>query len=159
MRTTNLDRLDNHVTVTVPTDADGYTDQECPEPACLGFFKILSGTGLPDVEDRGCPYCGHRGDPDTFYTPAQQEYFHATTSQVVADAFGKDVEDMFRGLGTVARGLVSMSVSTKRSRPEPIVYPHVPLPTRLVCSSCACDYKVAGAEGRCPDCGTPNEAA
>ncbi len=32
------------------TDEDGYIGKECPEPECLGYFKITPGTGLTGTD-------------------------------------------------------------------------------------------------------------
>jgi hypothetical protein len=64
----NVERLGNRISVPIGSDEEGYTGRECPEETCLGYFKITYGTGLRGPAPCHCPYCGHSGEHDTFFT-------------------------------------------------------------------------------------------
>lgn len=36
-----------------------------------------------------CPYCGHTGDPNTFWTKEQIEYGESVAFQQIAEQFGR----------------------------------------------------------------------
>jgi Zn ribbon nucleic-acid-binding protein len=59
------------IDVPIPTDDRGLVGRRCP--ACLGYFKLKLGTGLP-TETCHCPYCGYAADISEFTTPEQEEY-------------------------------------------------------------------------------------
>lgn len=148
----HLERLGNTVSTTLPNDADGYCDRECP--TCERVFKVLPGTGLSDIEHCICPYCGRKEAPDHFYTKEQIRYARESTVARVADALGKDIEDIFRPHR--GGGLISVNVKAeRRSRPH---YRHCELPTPITCEHCTCQYKIDGEAGLCPDCGASNSA-
>jgi len=58
------------IDVPIPTDERGLVGRRCP--ACLGYFKLKLGTGLP-TETCHCPYCGYAADISEFTTPEQEE--------------------------------------------------------------------------------------
>lgn len=148
----HLSRLGNEISVSIPSDPEGFVDRECPAPSCLKVFKVKPGTGLPDATDCICPYCGHSAASDQFFTRSQIDYATQVASARVHDAIGSELEDMARQFPR--GGLVSMRVERgTRTRPR---YRHITLPTSLRCESCTCEYKVEGPEGKCPDCGQIN---
>lgn len=149
-----LSDLGDSISVTIPLDADGYLDRECSQQTCLGFFKVRPGTGLENVEGCICPYCGHAAPSDEFHTPAQLAYAEQVTVNEIEDAMGNELRNAFRGLNS---GFVKVTVD--QTKPGHVVYPHVSLPTRLLCTACACDFKVHGTQGKCPDCGAVNGKA
>jgi hypothetical protein len=68
------------INVPIPTDETGMVGRECPNAECEGYFKLQPGTGLTgDDLDCVCPYCGHRGKPDQFWTKEQIEYAKSYT--------------------------------------------------------------------------------
>lgn len=148
----SLSELGNSFSVTIPVDADGYLDRECPNTTCLGFFKVKPGTGLKDGNECTCPYCAYRAPHDQFYAPAQVEYARNVASQEASQAVREELRSALRGANSKF-----LKVTIDQSQPEPPVYPHVPLPTKLICASCSCDFKITGVVGYCPDCGRTNE--
>jgi hypothetical protein len=67
-----LRRLDGRqvVSVSIPSDADGYFDRECPGAVCQFKFKVHEDDWREKVRDEEvhCPFCGHtahamRGGP------------------------------------------------------------------------------------------------
>lgn len=149
----HLSRLGNSVSVTLPLDGEGYIDRQCPVASCEGFFKVKPGTGLPEPQGCICPYCGHRGPHEEFYSKSQIKYGQDMTFRKVTDAFSADLKDALR---PSRGGFVTMTV--KETRQPPVYYRHKHLPTSLSCSACTCEYKIEGFTGRCPDCGASNTA-
>lgn len=144
----NLSSIGNTISTKLPLDHEGFFDRECPQPTCLGFFKVKPGTGLPNATDCTCPYCGHRAGADQFFSQSQIDYAKANAFRTVADAFGNELESMARRSGG--------GITYKRGSRPTVSYRHRSLPTSLTCSACTCEYKVEGEKGYCPDCGTAN---
>jgi hypothetical protein len=80
--------LGSQIAVDIPTDDDGYTGRECPNEACLGYFKVKGGTGLKGITTCVCPYCGAKDEHNRFWTPDQIEYAKSVAMRRIADAFG-----------------------------------------------------------------------
>ncbi len=156
-RTRNLSRLGNTISVPVKADEDGYLGRECPKQECLGYFKITPGTGIRGPAPCHCPYCGHSGDQNTFWTPEQLEYAKSVVIRQVTDAIFADLKSMefdHKPRGGFGIGL-SMKVS--RSSPHPVrYYREKQLETEVVCDACTLRYAIYGVFGWCPDCGAHN---
>jgi hypothetical protein len=90
----HLRNLGNQVTVPLQPDEDGYIGRECPNQACLGYFKITFGTGVKGPARCHCPYCGHTGDQNTFFTQEQIEYGRSVAIRKVMDAFTRDLKSL-----------------------------------------------------------------
>src|ERR1700693_3569533 len=91
----NLEQLGQTVSVTLPKDDSGYIGRECPVESCLGYFKVRPGTGLPGADiPCYCPYCGHNGASNTFYTKEQVEFARSVALR--------------QGAGGNSRGLISL---------------------------------------------------
>ncbi|HVY29668.1 MAG TPA: hypothetical protein VHB79_24075 [Polyangiaceae bacterium] len=156
-RLRNLSRLGNQFSVPIKPDADGYIGRECPMKECLGYFKLTPGTGLPGAVPCHCPYCGHRGDSKTFFTPEQIEYAKSVAFRQITDAFYKDLKSL--EFNHKPRGSFGIGVSLKvsRSSPKPIrYYREKQLETEVVCDGCTLRYAIYGVFGWCPDCGSHN---
>lgn len=151
----HLSRLGNKISVSLPHDAEGFVDRECPAPACMRVFKVKPGTGLDNANECICPYCGHKAGSDHFFTRSQIDYAKEVASARVQEAVGHELEDMARQFPS--GGLVSMKVK-RGSRMTPR-YRHITLPTALRCAVCTCEYKIDGHAGICPDCGHLNGGA
>lgn len=154
----NLERIGDSISVTIPPDSDGFTGRECPNQDCKGYFKIESGTGLKgDAFPCNCPYCGHSGPHDSFWTPAQVEYAKSVAMRKISDAFLKDLKSLefdFKPRGAFGIG-VSMKV--KGGRPIPIrSYREKKLETTVVCDNCTLRYAIYGVFALCPDCAKHN---
>jgi hypothetical protein len=72
----HLKKIGDRISVPLEPDEDGYIGRECPDEKCLGYFKVTPGTGVKDPTPCHCPYCGHTGDNNTFFTREQIEYAH-----------------------------------------------------------------------------------
>src|SRR5580693_2919262 len=90
----NVERLGNHFSIQISADEEGYIGRECPVETCLGYFKITPGTGIKGPAPCYCPYCGHSGEHDTFFTQDQIEYAHSIVLRQVTDAFHKDLKEL-----------------------------------------------------------------
>jgi hypothetical protein len=155
--TRNLDRLGNRVNVPIKPDEDGYVGRECPVESCLGYFKITFGTGLKGPAPCHCPYCGHTGDQNTFWTTEQLEYAKSVVLRQVTEAFHQDLKSL--EFDHQPRGGFGIGISLKvtAGRPYPIrYYREKKLETHVVCENCTLRYAIYGVFGYCPDCGVHN---
>lgn len=154
----HLGNLPSRISITPPTDDSGFTGRECPNADCQGYFKIVFGTGL-EGEDRPChcPYCGHTGPHDEFFTHEQIEYAKSVALRQVVRAFSKDLKSLeFEQKPRGAFG-IGLSLKVKEGPPIPIFrYREKQLETDLVCGNCTLRYSVYGVFAYCPDCGQHN---
>jgi hypothetical protein len=153
----NVERLGNQISVAIPRDEEGYIGRECPVGSCLGYFKVMPGTGIQGPAPCYCPYCGHRGGQNTFFTPEQIEYAKSIAIRRVLDAVHEDFKALefdHRPSGPFGIG-ISMKVQT--SAPHPIrYYREKQLETKVTCDNCTLKFAIYGVFGWCPDCGTHN---
>lgn len=143
--------------ISLPKDEDGYVGRECPIEECKGYFKIFPGTGLSEVDEGYCPYCGYKDSSKSFTTPEQIEYAKSI-------AFNSIMKDVFQELKKIEfsskpRGAfgIGIDVKVKEGRPIPIhEYQEKELETKIECSHCSLKYEIYGVFGYCPDCGQHN---
>ena len=144
------------VTVSFPTDENGLSGRECPDPECLGYFKIKFGTGLPGEIPGHCPYCGHTADHDEFFTQDQVKRIESTALKHVLDPFIRDLQRTFKPTRPRRGDMFHVSMEFK-GKPIPLHrYRERELETDLVCDNCSLHYAVYGKFAYCPDCGTHN---
>jgi hypothetical protein len=155
-----LDMSDDEfgVTVKFQNDDEGFFGRECPDEKCLGYFKIELGTGLSgDDLPCHCPYCGHIGTHDTFWTQDQLELTKSAAMREVQKYLNKEMPKIFKSPPKRKGDLISISWEYKPGRPIPLHrYSEKELETIIVCSECGLRYAVYGVFGFCPDCGTHN---
>lgn len=153
----HLRKLGNQVRVPMKTDEDGYFGRECPIEECLGYFKVTPGTGITTPGPCHCPYCGHSGDNNTFWTREQLDYAKSVAFREVANALRNDLKSMefnHRPRGGFGIGI---SLQFKPGAPIPIRhYKEKALETEIVCENCTLRYAIYGVFGWCPDCGIHN---
>lgn len=153
----HLRSLGNQVNVPIHPDEDGYIGRECPVPECLGYFKITPGTGIKGPAPCHCPYCGHSGDSQRFFTQEQIEYARSVAMRKITDAIHKDLKSLefeYKPEGAFGIGI---SIKVKESTPRPIrYYREKQLETEVVCDNCTLRYAIYGVFGWCPDCGVHN---
>jgi hypothetical protein len=156
-RTTNLEKLGDQMSVPIKTDEDGYLGRECPVAECLGYFKITPGTGIKDPAPCHCPYCGHSGDHNTFWTQEQLNYATSVAIRKISDAIHQDLKSLefeHRPVGPFGLGF---SLKVQAGSPHPIkYYREKQLETAVVCDNCTLRYAIYGVFGWCPDCGVHN---
>ena len=154
----HLNGLGSRVHVPIPKDEDGYLGRECPEKGCQGYFKIKPGTGLSGENlPCHCPYCGHSGSQDHFWTQEQIEYARSVVMRKVTDAVRADLKSLefdYKPRGAFGIGI---SMKLKPGTPVPIrYYREKELETQVTCADCALEYAVYGVFAFCPDCHTHN---
>lgn len=147
-----------HVSVPLPTDEDGFLGRECPAAECESYFKIKPGTGLSgDNLPCVCPYCGHSGPTNTFFTKEQIEYGKSVAMRQVSEGLRRDLKSL--EFNHPPRGPLGLGISMKlKAGPLPAVrhYREQALETYVTCDSCSLDYSVFGVYGYCPDCSVHN---
>lgn len=150
----NLKRLRNKISIDIKPDEDGFTGRECPEKHCEGYFKIEFGTGLKGEDlPCHCPYCGHTGPHDHFWTKEQIKYAESKALRQIDDAVFKDLKTL--EFNHPARGSFGIGLSMKVKRTLPIRvlrYEEKQLETEILCNECSLRYTVYGVFGYCPDC-------
>ena len=144
--------------ISIPTDENGLTGRECPIDECLGYFKIKFGTGLKrDDLPCVCPYCGHTGPHDTFWTQEQLKYVKSTAMREARRFIVKELKKMEFDIKPRGAFGIGFSMKIKPGAPHPIrYYREKQLETDVICSSCTLKYAIYGVFGFCPDCGIHN---
>lgn len=153
----NVERLGNQISIPLSPDEEGYIGRECPVKTCLGYFKITPGTGVKGPAPCHCPYCGHSGAHNTFFTPEQIEYAKSVAIRRITDALHQDLKALeFDHKPQGAFG-IGLSMKVTRSAPHPIsFYREKQLETKVTCDKCALRFAIYGVFGWCPDCGAHN---
>ena len=154
----HLKRLGSSVSVPFQSDEEGFTGRECPDTDCEGYFKVEFGTGLQGKNlPCHCPYCGHVGGHNEFWTKDQLEYAKSIAIREVTNAVRKDLKKLeFDHKPKGAFG-IGFSLKLKNGRPTPIhYYREKQLETEVVCDNCTLHYSVYGVFAFCPDCGKHN---
>lgn len=151
-------RLEKGISVSMLTDEDGLVGRECPNPECLGYFKIRFGTGLTEPGlPCHCPYCGHVAGHDQFWTQDQLGYAQSVLVREVGKAFKQWAENLDHNLKRQTRNsFIKLSMSYKGSYHPIRYYREKELETSIVCDNCTLEYAVYGVFAFCPDCGTHN---
>jgi len=148
------------IKVSLPSDERGFTGRECPK--CFKYFKLKFGTGLP-ISICHCPYCGHTGDHNEFFTKDQIKYVKSIAlrevmKRVVEPELRK-LERSFKELERATKGgFIQIEVKTKRS---PITfslkyYQEREVETYVTCDNCGLEFAIYGIFANCPDCGKLN---
>jgi hypothetical protein len=154
-----LRRLQGKLSVSIPSDAEGYFDRECPSADCLFQFKVHHDDWRDKVRDEEvfCPFCGHAADARKWWT--QQQIKHAEKAAVARvnsqlnGAMRRDADRWNRRQPRNSFISITMKVD---SRPAHVSLPPAatePMQLRISCPQCACRYAVIGAAFFCPACG------
>jgi hypothetical protein len=155
----NLRRLTGRtLSISIPSDEEGFLGRECPERECEGYFKIKPGTGLKghNLPCR-CPYCGYAGPMDKFWTKDQQKYAESMAGRQVFDAITRDLRRL--EVTHKLKGPMGIGISMKLrpgSLPPIRRYKEKALETKATCKECTLEYAVYGVFAYCPDCGVHN---
>ena len=139
-------------------DKDGYIGRECPNPKCEEYFKVTPGTGIKTPAPCHCPYCGHTGDPNTFFTKEQIKYVESVMHRKIEDAMYNELKAMefdVRPRGPIGIGL-SLKVRRQGAPTTIRWYREKMLETPITCDQCGLRYAIYGVFGWCPDCGVHN---
>jgi hypothetical protein len=154
----HLKRLEEGVKVSIPTDENGLTGRECPNPDCLGNFNVKFGTGLKgDDLPCHCPYCGHIAPHDNFWTQEQLAYIRSIAMNEVSKALKELTADWDRSLRqSTKNSFIKMSVDYKSDFHPIRYYQEKQIETFVTCDICTLEYAIYGVFAFCPDCGTHN---
>jgi hypothetical protein len=156
-RFSGLSQLGNQVSVPIEVDDDGYLGRECPNPECEEYFKVTPGTGIQGPAPCHCPYCGHEGDSNTFWTKEQLEYAKSVAMGQIMEAVRQDLKAL--EFANKPRGPFGIGISMKLKTGDPVPvswYRERKLETEIVCDHCTLRYAIYGVFGWCPDCGVHN---
>jgi hypothetical protein len=153
-----LKRLEEGIKIPITADEDGLIGRECPDPDCLGYFKIKPGTGLKGENlPCHCPYCGHTAGQDHFWTQDQLAYAQSIMANEVSKALRAVAQDWDRELRQSTRNsFIKLSIDFKDHSHPIQYYQEKQLETRLVCDNCTLEYAIYGVFAFCPDCATHN---
>ena len=151
----HLRRIGNQISVSICPDKHGYIGRECP--TCEGYFKVTPGTGITTGNPPcHCPYCGHAGSPNEFWTKAQIRYARSVAFNKITGAVLRDLKEMEFDIRP--RGALGIGMSLKvKGQPHPIRHYREPLlETEVDCDKCSLRYTIYGVFAYCPDCGRHN---
>lgn len=155
----SLDGMKVSVPAAVKADKDGYIDRQCPATECEFLFKVHEDDWRNVVRDEAvwCPFCGHEGASDKWWTHEQieraKEAAFAEVKHQVNRAMRTDAERWNRR--QPRNSFISMTMKVD-AKPKEIVLPAAasdPMQLRIGCSQCACRYAVIGSAYFCPACG------
>lgn len=154
----NLKRLEDGIHISIPTDEDGLVGRECPNPDCLGYFKIKLGTGLAGEDlPCHCPYCGETEGQDHFWTQDQIEYAKSIMMNKVSKALKSDIQEWDRQLKRGTRNSFIKLGMEYKGQSHPIHhYEEKQLETKIICDYCTLEYSIYGLFAFCPDCAMHN---
>jgi hypothetical protein len=147
------------VAVSVPADADGYLDRECPAEKCLFGFKLHQEDWRDKVRDEEvfCPFCGHAAPASSWATREQVESLKsaavAQIQQRLASAMKRDASRWNQRQPRKSFIRMTMRVT---DGPRTVVLPLAavePMQLKISCPTCRCRYAVIGAAFFCPACG------
>lgn len=147
------------IPVSVPSDAEGYFDRECPSDECLFQFKVYSYDWHNIVRDEEvfCPFCGHTAASDKWCTQEQSKYLKSVVmshiKQRLGSAMKRDADRWNRQQSRDSFFSITMKVN---NRPQHVSLPPAaakPMQLKIKCTECACRYAVIGAAFFCPACG------
>jgi hypothetical protein len=145
------------ISVKMPSDEKGMVGRNCPRRDCGKYFKLKPGTGLKGDVPCHCPYCGHVGGSDDFWTPEQKKYAKAVAMNYASG----EIHRMLKGMEfeTKPQGPFGIGISMKvTGGPQRFHYSYreKELETDVVCDRCTLVYAIYGAFAFCPDCGSHN---
>lgn len=152
------------VSISIPTDEDGYFGRECP--ACEAPFKMRHDEyeALPDEIKLTCPYCGHREEHSSFMSSAQHARVMAAAEGLVEQWLHGEVNDMLsrtfgRRSSRARRSGSFISIDWSYTPGTPPRVSELPAAVeeqtrRIVgCSTCGNHHAVYSATSFCTVCG------
>src|SRR5579862_3034446 len=116
----HLRNLGNSISITLKPDEQGYIGRECPVEECRGYFKITRGTGITEPAPCHCPYCGHVGDQDTFFTHEQIDYARSVGIRKVLGALHEDLKALEFDIKPRGAFGIGISIKVRETNPLPI---------------------------------------
>lgn len=147
------------ISVSIPTDSEGYLDRECPSSVCGFQFKVCDEDWDNIVRDEEvfCPFCCYVANSDQWLTQEQLDYIQevgaVALERRIARSLKSDATRWNRRQSKNDFIRITMKVD---SRPIPFwVPPNVAkhMRIKISCQQCGCRYAVIGAAFFCPACG------
>ncbi len=149
----------HQIPVSIPSDAEGYFDRECPSAECQFQFKVHEEDWRDKVRDEEvfCPFCGHTADSREWLT--QEQIKHAEKAALahvqhrIGRAMKRDAEHWNSRQTRDSFIRITMKVD---DRPWHVFLPPTvaePMRLKITCPACVCRYAVIGAAFFCPACG------
>lgn len=146
------------MTVSMPTDDDGFFGRQCPD--CSRLFRIDADDydALPDDLQLWCVYCGHRTDHSDFLTQQQLDRAKRALGDYAVRMIGQKLDSTFSRLARSSHSRRSgLGIRYRSGRP----FSPQPLPgideDRLIrirtCAGCSLRYAVFADHRFCPQCG------
>jgi uncharacterized Zn finger protein (UPF0148 family) len=146
------------ISVSIPSDEEGYSDRECPSSECLFQFKVHEEDWQDKLRDKEmfCPFCGHTADSDKWWTTEQVEYMEKAALQHLEQRLGsamkRDADRWNRRQSSNSFIRITMKVDNRPRILLPFVAAEA-MRLKITCPECACRYAVIGAAFFCPSCG------
>ena len=146
-----LKKLDGttQLTVSLPSDEDGYLDRECPSSDCEFEFKIHEDDWRDKVRDEEvfCPFCRHTGDSDSWWTKSQlkhaKEVAMAHVSNRLRGAMNRDARRSNRRQSS--NSFLSMTIKVdNKPRVLPVAYAAEAMQLKITCEECQCRCAIVG---------------
>jgi len=148
--------MGREITITLPTDEQGFVGRQCPNPSCRLYFKVKPGTGLP-TEECICPYCGHKQVYGEFLTDDQLEYAKSIAIKEFVEPEIRKLEQSLKGLERSTRGsFIQIKAHVRRQPFRLAYYQEQKLETHVTCDNCGLEFAIYGVFAGCPDCGQLN---
>jgi len=149
----------HQVPVSLPSDAEGYFDRECPSTECQFQFKVHEDDWRDKVRDEEvfCPFCRHAADSSQWWTQDQIKHAQETAvAHLRKRIHGAMKRDATRWNLQQRRDSFLRITMKVDDRPVRISVPSAaaePMRLKITCPACACRYAVIGAAFFCPACG------
>ena len=148
------------ISITLPSDEEGYFDRKCPSGECEFEFKILEEDWdkVGNDESIYCPFCHYVAKKEEdWHTKEQLNYAEkiaqAHVEKILDSALRKDAQDF--NSSQRRDSLITMKMEVKGTS-KTFRFPARVLDTmkiKICCPKCACHYSFIGAAFFCPTCG------
>ncbi|MEN6334144.1 MAG: hypothetical protein ABFE01_07765 [Phycisphaerales bacterium] len=151
------------VRLPVNTDADGYSDRECPNEECLFQFKVVAGECGDSFEGKQmhCPLCGVLAPASSFWTKEHLAQARQQVQRHLSARIGQAIAQDARSFNAFnARqprgGFISMSLEYKGATHVSSLVPleaAEEMQLKIACEQCGAHFAVVGSAFFCPKCG------
>jgi uncharacterized Zn finger protein (UPF0148 family) len=147
------------ITASIPMDADGYLERECPNELCMFGFKVEGQDWRDKVVEESvfCPMCRHQAPKKNWFTTEQVEFLQKNAKAHLNQRLGAAMRADARAVNAAQRPgqFITMRMTVKDA-PQPLVVPlqaAEPTRQRTSCEACGCRYSYIGSAFFCPACG------
>ncbi len=149
----------HQISVSIPSDGEGYCDRECPSVECQFQFKVHEEDWRDRVRDEEvfCPFCGHAAASGKWWTQQQIKHAKRAATAHVQHRIGRAIKhDADHWNCRQPRDSFIRITMKVENRPRHVFLPPAaaePMRLKITCPACACRYAVIGAAFFCPACG------